>query len=198
MTTRAVRLHRLLLLLLALLLCSAGGAALLTGWGAFGNQWRDRTVFDNPVSQYIGDHGSWLWPLLALAGLLLAYLAVRWFRTLFHVAGISRVDLTARGTAGHTDVAGRSEVDSAALSAAVTAQVQAYRDVTSASAKIQGDPRTPHLALTVTATAEADVALLRQRVETEALVDLRQALQRPDLTVRLDLRISGKTSARSR
>lgn len=197
MTSSAVRLHRLLLLLISLVLLTAGVMVLLTGLGAFGDQLRDRAVFDNVVSRYVGDHGTWLWPVLGVAGLLLAYLAVRWFLTLFRVAGVSRIDLTSRAVGG-TDVAGRTELDSAALSAAVTTQVQGYRDVTSASAKVQGDARTPYLALTVTATADADLTLLRQRIEAEALVDLRQALQRPDLTVRLDLRISSSAGPRSR
>lgn len=203
MTAKAARLHRLLLLVLAVLLCSAGLSVLLTGFGAFGGGLRDRAVFDNAVSRYIGDHGSWLWPVLALAGLLLASLAVRWLLTLFRVDGVSRVDLTSRAVPGRTavaevaEVAGRTEVDSAALSAAVTGQVQGYREVTHATAKFRGDARAPHLALTVTATADADVTLLRQRIETEAVTDLRQALQRPDLTVGLDLQISSKTSPRS-
>lgn len=192
MTTGAVRLHRLLLLLLALLMLTAGGSALLAGLGVFGDRLRDRPVFDNFLSRYIGDHGSWMWPLLALPALLLAYLAVRWLLTLFHVAGVSRVDLTAGSAAG------RTEVDSAALSAAVTTQVQGYRDVTGASAKVQGDARAPQVALTVTATADADLSVLRQRIETEALVDLRAALQLPDLPVRLDLRIGSRTTPRSR
>ena len=192
MTASAVRLHRLLLLLLGLLLLATGGSALLAGLGGFGDPVRDRAVFDNSVSRYIGDHGSWMWPLLALAALLLAYLAVRWLLTLFHVAGVSRIDLTEGGAAG------RTEVDSAALGAAVSTQVQGYRDVTSASAKVQGDARAPVVALTVTATADADLTALRQRIEAEALVDLRRALQSPDLAVRLDLRIGSRTGPRSR
>lgn len=192
MTAAADRLHRVLLLLLALLLFAAGALVLLTGLGVFGNQLSHRAVFDNALSRYFGDHGIWLWPALAIAGLLLAYLALRWFATLFDVPGVPRIDLTAGGAAG------RTEVDSTAVTAAVTAQVERYRGVTDASAQVQGDPRDPNLAITVTATADADLTLLRQRIEGEALADLRLALQRPDLTIRLDLKVSSKTRARSR
>ena len=192
MTAGAARLHRLLLLLLAVLLLAAGVLVLLTGLGTFGNRLSHRAVFDNAISRYVGDRGLWLWPVLAVAGLLLAYLALRWFLTLFHLAGVPRVDLTAPGAAG------RTEVDSASITAAVTTQVEQYRDVTNATAQVQGNARDPHLAMTVTATADADLTLLRQRIEAEALADLRRALQRPDLTVRLDLKVSSKTAARSR
>ena len=192
MTAGAARLHRLLLLLLAVLLLAAGVLVLLTGLGTFGSRLRHRALFDNVISRYVGDHGIWLWPVLAVAGLLLAYLALRWFLTLFHVARVPRVDLTARGAAG------RTEVDSASVTAAITSQVQQYRDVTNATAQVQGHADDPHLAITVTATADADLTGLRQRIEAEALADLRRALQRPDLTVRLDLKVSSKNSARSR
>ena len=192
MTAGAARLHRLLLLLLAVLLLAAGVLVLLTGLGIFGNRLSHQALFDNAISRYVGDHGLWLWPVLAVAGLLLAYLALRWFLTLFHLAGVPRVDLTTRGAAG------RTEVDSASVTAAVTTQVQQYRDVTSATAQVQGTADDPHLAMTVTATADADLTLLRQRIEAEALADLRRALQRPDITVRLDLKVSSKTAARSR
>ena len=49
-----------------------------------------------------------------------------------------------------------------------------------------------------TATADADLTALRQQIETEALADLRRALQRPDLAVQLDVKLSSKTSARIR
>lgn len=192
MTAGAARLHRLLLLLLAVLLLAAGVSVLLTGLGTFGSRLSHRALFDNAISRYVGDHGIWLWPVLAVTGLLLAYLALRWFLTLFHLAGVPRIDLTARGAAG------RTEVDSASVTAAVTTQVQQYRDVTNATAQVQGDARDPHLAMTVTATADADLTQLRQRIEADALADLRRALQRPELTVRLDLKVSSKPSARSR
>ena len=192
MTARAARLQRLILLLLAVVLVAAGVTALLTGLGTFSSRLRHRAMFDNTISRYVGDHGIWLWPVLALAGLLLAYLALRWLLTLFDLAGVPRVDLTARGAAG------RTEVDSASVTAAITTQVQQYRDVTNAMAQVQGHADDPHLSITVTATADADLTLLRHRIEVDALADLRQALQRPDLPIRLDLKISSKTSARSR
>ncbi len=160
MTPAAERLHRLLLLLLAVLLLAGGVLVLLTGLGTFGSRLGHRAVFDNLISRYVGDHGIWLWPVLAVLALLLGYLAVRWLFTLFSVAGVSRVDLTARGAAG------RTVIDSTA----VTTQLQRYRDVTGASAQVQGQAKDPHLTVTVTATADADLTALRQRIETEALL----------------------------
>ena len=49
-----------------------------------------------------------------------------------------------------------------------------------------------------TATADADITALRQWIETEALADLRRALRRPDLAVQLDVKLSSKTSGRTR
>jgi len=70
--------------------------------------------------------------------------------------------------------------------------------VSGASAQVQGHPRDPRIALTVTANADTDLPALQQRIEGEALSALREALERPALPVRLDLSISSKAPARTR
>lgn len=192
MTPAAERLHRLLLLILALVLLLGGAFVLLTGAGVFGERLQSRPLFDNAVGRYVGQHGGWLWPVAGLVGLVLAYLAVRWLATLFSVSRASHVDLTAGGVPGRTDV------DSSAVTDALAGQVRRYRGVSGASAQVQGHPRDPRVALTVTATADTDLPALRQRIESEALAALRGALERPSLPVRLDLSIGSKDPARTR
>jgi len=192
MTPAAERLHRLLLLLLGLVLLVGGALALLLGAGIFGTRPSSRPLFDNGISRYIGQHGVWLWPVAGVLGLVLAYLALRWLATLFSVARTSHVDLTTGGAGGRTDV------DSSAVTDALTTQVRGYRGVSGASAQVQGHPRDPRIALTVTANADTDLPALQQRIEVEALSALREALERPALPVRLDLSISSKAPARTR
>ncbi len=192
MTPAAERLHRLLLLLLGLVLLAGGALALLLGAGIFGTRPRSRPLFDNGISRYVGQHGVWLWSVAGVLGLVLAYLALRWLATLFSVARTSHVDLTTGGAGGRTDV------DSSAVTEALTTQVRGYRGVSGASAQVQGHPRDPRIALTVTANADTDLPALQQRIEVEALSALREALERPALPVRLDLSISSKAPARTR
>ncbi|CAN5269027.1 hypothetical protein BH24ACT10_BH24ACT10_13520 [soil metagenome] len=65
------RLDRFLLTLLGLLLTAVGVLGLLVGFGVFGSRLRTRPVFDNVISRFIGDNGAWLWPVIAVVGLLL-------------------------------------------------------------------------------------------------------------------------------
>ena len=54
--------------------------ALLAGAGVFGSRFPDELLFDNAVGEFFTDNGSWLWPAVAVAALVLAGLAVGWLR----------------------------------------------------------------------------------------------------------------------
>ena len=184
------RLDRLLLTQLALLLTAIGVLALLVGLGVFGDRLRDQPVFDNTISRYIGDHGSWLWPVVALAVLVLGYLALRWLVAQLRPTGVRTLQLEPGATAGHTDLVG------AAVTDAVTDEIKGYRGVAGASARLVGDELDPRLQLRVQLDSRADVAAVRQRIETDAVANARQALDDPQLPVQLDLVVTDKKAAR--
>ncbi len=184
------RLDRALLLLLGLLLTAAGVLSLLVGFGVFGSRLRRRHVFDNVISRFVGDNGRWLWPVVAVVGLLLGYLALRWLVAQLRPTGVRDLPLDPRSTAGRTDLVG------AALTDAVTAEISAYRGVAGASARLVGDELDPELRLRVRLDARADVAGLRRRIEADAVAHARQALDAPRLPVRLDLVVTDKKASR--
>lgn len=184
------RLDRFLLLLLGLLLTAAGVLALLVGFGVFGSRLRDQPVFDNPVSVFVGDNGQWLWPVIALVGLLLGYLALRWLIAQLRPTGVRHLELEPGSGTGHTDLAG------AAVTDAVREEIESYRGVAGTSARLTGDELDPELRLRVQLDARADVPSLRQRIETDAIAHARQALDSPQLPVRLDLVVTDKKAAR--
>jgi len=184
------RLDRFLLLLLGLLLSAAGVLGLLVGFGVFGSRLRNKPVFDNFIGAFFGDHGQWLWPVIALVGLLLGWLALRWLLAQLRPTGVRDVQLEPRSTTGRTDLVG------AAVTDAVTEEVGSYRGVAGARARLSGDELEPELRLRVQLDARADVAALRQRIETGAVAHARQALDDPRLPVRLDLVVTEKRAAR--
>jgi len=184
------RLDRFLLSLLGLLLTAVGVLGLLVGFGVFGSRLRTRPVFDNVVSRYLGDHGDWLWPVIAVVVLLLGYLALRWLIAQLRPTGVGDLDLEPGATTGHTYVVG------AAVTDAVREEISSYRGVAGARARLVGDEYDPHLQLRVQLDSRADIATVRQRIESSAIARARQALDRPDLPVQLDLVITDKKATR--
>lgn len=184
------RLDRFVLVLLGLLLTAAGALGLLAGFGAFGGGRRHRAVFDNPVGRFFGDHGDWLWPVLALVGLCLGYLALRWLLAQLTPTAVRDLQLEPQGRQG------RTELSSAAVTEAVSEEIRGYRGVSAASARLTGDEVQPELALRVQLDGRADVAALRSRIERDAIGHARQALDNPDLPVRLDLVVTDRKAAR--
>jgi len=184
------RLDRSLLLLLGLLLTAAGVLGLLVGFDVFGSGLRGRPVLDNVVGRFFGTNGGWLWPVIALVFLLLGYLALRWLIAQLRPTGVGDLELEPRSSTGHTDLVG------AALLDAVVGEIRSYRGVAAAAGRITGHALGPELRLRVQLDSRADVAALRRRIETGAISEVRQALDNPQLPVRLDLVVTDKAAAR--
>jgi hypothetical protein len=188
----ADRTNRTVLTLLGLLLLATGVAGIITSVGGFGTAFSHRTLFDNRVSRYIGDHGHWLWPLAAVLAAIIALLALRWLIALLFTG--DRAGDLAVTTADRTT--GRTTLRPGALSNALTTEIESYRGVDSAKARVIGDAYRPELVVAVTANASTDLAALRHRIETVALAHARHAMDQPDLPIQLDLDISHSTPRR--
>ena len=184
--------NRSMLLLFGLLLVAAGVAGLLTNRGVLGKASARKALFDNAVSRYIGDNGSWLWPVFAVVCAIIALLCLRWIVTL-----LTSTDRAGDMTMPGDKSAGRTTVKGSALTTALVTELQTYRGVDSAKARLIGDDNIPDLVVHVTAMHAVDLGALRTRIETEALAHARRALDRPDLRIRLDLDVSRRTPERA-
>lgn len=184
------RLNRALLTLLALLLIALGGAGLAAGLDAFGSQFAHRTVLDNAFSRYVGRHGSWVWPLIAVATILIALAALRWLATQASSerAGTTRVP----GETGH----GTTTLRASALSDAVANQIAGYRGVHGAKARLLGDTGNERLDLSITVADRVHFDDVRTRIETQAVADARTALDDPAFPVTVTYDITTKAPAR--
>lgn len=188
----ADRFNRVALLVLGLLLLAGGAAGVLVATGVFGSATADRTIADNPVSRYAGDNGRWLWPVAAGVAIVVLALALRWlYAVLFSTDRVG-------GLALHTDgrAAERTTLAASAVAAAVRSEIESYRGVGRASVRVIGEPEQPQVAVTVYTDGNSDLGALRDRIEYGALAHARQALDQPELPIRLDLELTGRQPAR--
>jgi hypothetical protein len=187
----ADRTNRVVLALLGVLLFAGGTLGVLAGTEALGRDLDRRRLLDNPVARFIGDNSVWFWPTVALAAALLALLALRWLIAVLSPAPRAG-DIAIRGDRS----AGRTSLRSGALGDALTTELQTYRGVHAAHVRVSGTPTAPGLDIAVRTTEDADLARLRQRIETEALTHARQAIDTPQLPIRLDLTTTDHRSSR--
>jgi hypothetical protein len=188
----ADRTNRTMLILFALALTAAGVAGALAGFGAFGRATKHDVLISNRVSDYVGRHGDWFWPAAAVVAAIIALLALRWLvALLFSTDRAGDLPLTRDRSAG------RTTLSAAALTNAVTAEIDSYPGVHSARARLIGDPSAPTLVLTATLEESADLSGLRRRIETTAVRHARQALDNPELPVRLELTITNRQAQRA-
>jgi hypothetical protein len=188
----ADRTNRAMLILFAVALSAAGVAGALAGFGAFGEATKHDMLVSEEVSDYFGRHGDWLWPVIAAVAAIIALLALRWLLALlFSTDRAGDLPLTGDRSAG------RTTLSAAALTDAVAAEIDSYPGVHSAKARLIGDPLAPTLVITATLEESADLSGLRRRIESNAVRHARQALDNPELPVRLDLTMTNRQAQRA-
>jgi hypothetical protein len=180
--------NRIALTLLGLVLLVIGAGAMALSVGLFGSARSRQPLFANPVSHYVGAHGSWIWAAAAALAVLVALLMLRWLAALL-LSTDRAGDLEIRRD-GDAEPRGTGVVKSAAVNKAVIAEIETYRGVASAKSRTLGDTDEPRLALTVTVDKAENLDSVRRRVEADAIAHVRQALDSPALPVLLDLTIA--------
>lgn len=180
----ADRVNRIALIVLGLLALAAGAAGMTASVGGFGQAISHRTLFDNPVSAYIGQH-AWVWYAAAGICLIFTLAVLLWIAIL--LVSTDRTDDIPIPVATHE---GTTTLLPAALTDALTREIGGYHGVEAVRGRIIGDADDPEIVLAVTASQTADLHALHQRIETEALAHARAALGKADLAIQLDLAVS--------
>jgi hypothetical protein len=185
----ADRTNRATLTVFGLLVLLVGAAGLAASLGAFGTGFAHHTLFANRVSDYVGQHGTWVWPAAAGVCLLITLAALRWIVIL-----LISTDRTGDIPIPISTEEGTTVLQPGALTGALTREIGSYHGVEGARSRIIGDASAPQVVIAVTASQSADLHALHRRIETEALAHARQAIDHADLAIQLDLGVSRKTA----
>jgi hypothetical protein len=169
---RSDRLSRVVLTVLGLVLLGVGVYGLLRGYEVFGANQADEPLLTEGILDFMADNREWFWPVATLLALAVAYLAFRWFLSLLRTtASVDEIDLTRDPDAGTVSLDGTGAAN------AVADDVEGYRGVESATARLVSDGARPEVYLRVEVADNADIERIRRRIEEHALTRLARALE---------------------
>ena len=180
----ADRLNRVLVALLGLLLLTGGVLALVRSFGGFGARLADDRLLTEGQTRFTEDN-AWVWIVVAAVAVLLALLALRWLLAQLRSDRSGTMDLEPDPRKGATTL------HPSALTTAVCQEIESYRGVRSARARLLHDDRHPDLVLDVDLDDRADIAATRARIETDALAHARTGLGLSQLPTTLTLTPTG-------
>ncbi|HVX42859.1 MAG TPA: hypothetical protein VHC49_03190 [Mycobacteriales bacterium] len=169
MRNRTNRLNRILLAVVGLIVLLAGTGGLLLGLGVFGEKRSQQSVVYPRAEKLLIDDQHWVWWVIGGVALLLALLALYWLIVQL------RIERTGSVPVGRTRV-GDSILPSSVLTAAIAEEAEGVPGVRRARARVVGAGGEPELALTVWLREGADVAEVRQAMDTDVVPHARQAL----------------------
>lgn len=189
MTRHTAVISRAGLILIGFILLGGGGVVLVRGLGVFPEALGSATapLLSDAQVRYPTEH-AWVWPVTAAVAAVIALLALWWLVAQTPVGSLRRLSVEPDRSHGVT------VLPADAVTGAVVDEVEGYPGVQRATAALWGSPADPELRLTLTAEDQADPALLRARVETEALAHVRTALDLDDLPTVLRIRFTGSRS----
>lgn len=193
MNAGADRGNRAILTLIGLLLVIGGGLGVAVSYGAFGVSRGKRPVLTPDVRDFGHRNGGWFWPVIAIAAVILALLALRWLLAQLGTDRVRELSLSPPPGGG-----GSTTLQAGALTSALTDEVESYHGVRHASARLTRDPRNPDLILTVAVNERADLGALRKRIEEQAVAHARQATGLRSLPVRLQMQLTSGADRRVR
>lgn len=183
--------NRFGLLLIALVLIAAGVLSLLAGAGVFGSTFQSMDVFPRSVTTWIDDQ-PWFWWAVGAVAVIVGLIALRWLIAQLRtnrVGGTHTVD---------DEADGRTTVHYSALAGAVGDEIEGWYGVRSAHASFRGSDRNPTCEITVTLDERGDLEEVRDRVQSQAVPHLRDALddEAAPVEVRFTLAANQRASAR--
>ena len=177
------RLNTTVLTVLALLLLAAGGYGLARGYGAFGDREAADPVLGDDVRDFVSRNGDWFWPVAAGVTLLVAWMGLRWLLAQISTPTVSRLPVRSDGP-GHTVLL------ASGATSALAHDIEEYAGVRAARARMVSDHPSPEVEVTVDVHDDADLPVLRRRIEEHALARFRSALELQELRSRVHLRLA--------
>lgn len=181
-TRRTRRTNRAFTGLLGVLALAAGVAGILAFAGAFGRSVADGPVFTARTRSFVHD-STWFWFVAGAAAIIVAFVGLWWLLIQARVSIFGDIQVETDRNDGET------VLDSGAVTDALCEQIEGFHGVESASASLLGDPAEPMVALDVWLDGRAELAEVRAKVESRALVDLEHALDWTEVPIRVEYRL---------
>lgn len=189
---RPARLNRTLLALLGLLCLASGGVVLLVGTGLLGDLLAVPT--DAPLLPPGLVLPGWGPSVVVVAvAVIVGLLALRWL-----IAQTIRWPASSNWQLSPDTTTGTTHIDSDTAVRPLADEIEDYPGVRSATARLTGPHRNPHLYLRVSADDHADISEIRRRIGADAIPRLTQALNLPTLPADMLLRLVSTSGARTR
>jgi hypothetical protein len=182
--TNLDRLNRIVVSILGLVLTAAGAYGLLRGAGAFGDRRADQPLLGSDIRDFVADNEQWLWAAVAAAAILVAFAAASWLRAqLLPTPSLSELRIPAG------DGPGRTVLEADALADAVRRDVEQDPEVSEARVRVVPGPTGVELDVRAAVVDGGDPHAVRRRIEVEVIDRACAALDRPDLTATVRLRL---------
>ncbi|RSM57112.1 alkaline shock response membrane anchor protein AmaP [Amycolatopsis sp. WAC 01376] len=181
---RPARLNRTLLVLTGLVLLAGGVFAVGTHFGRIPPLDPGATLVPGTAMP-----PGWVWYAVAGGAVVIGLLVLRWLIAQPVRKPKSHTWRFGQDT-GQTTLAASTAVDP------FTAEVATYPGVHAAHATLGGTQDAPVLAVVLSAEQDGDLAAIRERITTEGLPRLRQALDLDELPTTIEFRFSAKAGAR--
>ncbi|WP_410584923.1 alkaline shock response membrane anchor protein AmaP [Amycolatopsis sp. lyj-108] len=181
---RPARLNRTLLVLTGLVLLAGGVFAVGTHFGRIPPLDPGATLVPGTAMP-----PGWVWYAVAGGAVVVGLLVLRWLIAQPVRKPKSHTWRFGQDT-GQTTLAASTAVDP------FTAEVATYPGVHAAHATLGGAQDAPVLAVVLSAEQDGDLAAIRERITTEGLPRLRQALDLDELPTTIEFRFSAKAGAR--
>lgn len=195
MSRRTARGNHYGLTLTGLILLVGGGLALARGFDVlgrvtiFGSATAHGPLLSTTESSYAETH-TWFWYAVAALAVIVALWALRWILVQTRSDRLRELHLERDRARGST------RLSTAALTDALQDEIETYRGVHRARARLTNKPSRPRLTLTVGAEENVDIGELRHRITSEAIPHARQVLDRDELPVLLTLRLDTASAQR--
>jgi hypothetical protein len=135
------------------------------------------------ISDFVARNSEWFWPLLAVAGLVLAYLGWRWLLAQFPAPQqVHSFDLASRGS-------GSTRIRAGGAARAWARDAGKIGAVSSSRAWFQKGRSGPHAEMRLTVLDTGDLEAVRSHVEGETLDRLRLSLDMQELQAHIIVRL---------
>jgi hypothetical protein len=185
-TARIDRVNRVLLFLLGLLALAGGVVILLLSVRVFGDDWADQPVLQQQTRDFADRNAGWFWTAIGIACGLIALLALRWLFAQASTQRVASLSLEPDRRNGHTKLA------TGALGEAVEDEIERFRGVSRASARMLGKASEPLLRIDVKVGDDGDLGYIRNRLEEDTIPNARRAVEMPQLPVWVRLAVANE------